>query len=233
MARLYNDDVLDDEMMSDARGVEICEAKGEGGTVVCWALLYILFTFPPRKHPLLSLHRNFNLQQENRKLFQLSLHSFINMYSAIIASAFAAAALAAPTKRQASPGGPSDGVILNYALTLEHLENAFYKEVLERFTLADFQAVGLDNVFYNNLQQISSDEATHVEFLTTALTAAGVTPVVPNGYAFGITDVNSALALSNALEGVGVSAYLGAAQFISSGDYLTVSILPFSFTIPR
>ncbi|SMY21853.1 unnamed protein product [Zymoseptoria tritici ST99CH_1A5] len=145
------------------------------------------------------------------------------MRSTLIATAFAALSAAAPTKRQATKGGPSDGVILNYALTLEHLENTFYKEVLQKFTLADFQAVGLDNVFYKNLQTISSDEQTHVEFLTTALTAAGVTPVVANEYNFGLTDVPSFLTLVNILEGVGVSAYLGAAQFIASGDYLTAA----------
>jgi hypothetical protein len=146
------------------------------------------------------------------------------MRSAIISTAFAAAVIAAPVvERQAAPGGPGDGVILNYALTLEHLENAFYKEGLAKFSQADFAAAGYDNVFYSNLKEISSDEETHVSFLSGALTTAGVKPVVPNTYAFGFEDVKTFLTIANVLEGVGVSAYLGAAQFIADATYLTAA----------
>lgn len=146
------------------------------------------------------------------------------MRSAIISTAFAAAAIAAPVvERQAAPGGPDDGVILNYALTLEHLENAFYKEGLAKFSQADFAAAGYDNVFYTNLKSIAADEQSHVEFLTGALSAAGVKPVVPNTYAFGFEDVKTFLTISSVLEGVGVTAYLGAAQFIADATYLTAA----------
>lgn len=42
-------------------------------------------------------------------------------------------------------------------------------------------------------------------------------------YDFGLTGVESFLMTSKILEGVGVSAYLGAAQFISEPAYLTVA----------
>ncbi|KAI4134958.1 MAG: hypothetical protein LQ341_005945 [Variospora aurantia] len=143
-------------------------------------------------------------------------------------AALAAVAVAAPAKnnllalRQAAPE-ITDGDILNYALTLEHLEDKFYREVLEQFSESDFAAAGYDSTFYNNLQEISSDETTHVSFLTAALTAAGVTPVQECTYAFNITDINSFLVLSSVLEGVGVSAYLGAAADIMSKAYLTAA----------
>lgn len=146
------------------------------------------------------------------------------MLSAIISTAFAAAALAAPVvERQAAKGGPSDAVILNYALTLEHLEDQFYKAGLAMFSEEDFAAYGLDNVFYTNLKTISSDEATHVSFLTGALTAAGATPVVANTYDFGFSDIKGFLTVANVLEGVGISAYLGAAQYIADATYLTAA----------
>jgi hypothetical protein len=63
----------------------------------------------------------------------------------------------------------NDGDILNYALTLEHLEAKFYSEGLANFTQADFAAAGYDSTFYSNLKEISFDETTHVGFLTTAL----------------------------------------------------------------
>ncbi|KAL9019811.1 MAG: hypothetical protein Q9185_002955 [Variospora sp. 1 TL-2023] len=143
-------------------------------------------------------------------------------------AALAAVAVAAPAKnnllalRQAAPE-ITDGDILNYALTLEHLEDNFYRLVLDTFSESDFAAAGYDSAFYDNLQEISSDERTHVSYLTAALTAAGVTPVKECTYDFDIPNIKSFLVLSSMLEGVGVSAYLGAAADIMSKTYLTAA----------
>ncbi|KAF5971992.1 hypothetical protein FBULB1_8939 [Fusarium bulbicola] len=117
----------------------------------------------------------------------------------------------------------NDGVILNYALTLEHLEDTFYRQGLSNFTEKDFADAGYDSTFYNNIKKVSSDETDHVDFLTKALKAAGVTPVQECTYSFGVTDVKSFLATASVLEGVGVSAYLGAAADIMSKTYLTAA----------
>lgn len=84
-----------------------------------------------------------------------------------IAAATVSGAVAAPAKRQA---GPTDAQILNYALTLEHLESTFYKEALQNFTEPMFEAAGFSAAFYSNVMELAKDEATHVSFLTTALT---------------------------------------------------------------
>lgn len=108
-------------------------------------------------------------------------------------------------------------------LSLEHLEDKFYREGLANFTESDFSAAGFDSTFYNNLKEVSADETVHVSFLTGALKKAGATPVQPCTYAFGVTDVKSFLQTASILEGVGVSAYLGAAADIMSKNYLTAA----------
>ena len=85
---------------------------------------------------------------------------------------YAAAAFALTNSAIASPLQKrtyTDADILNYALTLEHLEDKFYRQGLANFTEADFAAAGFDGTFYQNLKEISYDESTHVSFLTSAL----------------------------------------------------------------
>jgi len=117
----------------------------------------------------------------------------------------------------------TDVDILNFALTLEHLESKFYRDGLLQFKEGDFATAGYDAAFYDNLVEISADEDTHVSFLTTALTNIGAPAVAECTYNFGVTSVETFLAIASVLEGVGVSAYLGAAASISTGAYLTAA----------
>jgi Ferritin-like domain len=59
--------------------------------------------------------------------------------------------------------------ILNFALTLEHLENAFYSQGLSKFTQGNFVDAGLPDWSYGRLKQIAAHEAAHVEFLEATL----------------------------------------------------------------
>ncbi|KAL8972113.1 MAG: hypothetical protein Q9183_000724, partial [Haloplaca sp. 2 TL-2023] len=142
-------------------------------------------------------------------------------------AALAAVAAAVPAKnnllalRQAAPE-ITDDVILNYALTLEHLENNFYQQGLEKFDEAAFADAGFPET-RARIQTVSNDESTHVSFLTAALEAVGATPVQECTYNFPLDDVKTFLATAAILEGVGVSAYLGAAADIMSKTYLTAA----------
>jgi rubrerythrin len=110
--------------------------------------------------------------------------------------------------------------ILNYALTLEHLEATFYREGLAKFSSADFVAAGIPASSYTRLTEVAAHEKAHVDFLTGALGTAATKECV---YAFPSSSVAEFLGVASILEGVGVSAYLGAARQIANKDYLTAA----------
>ncbi|OAG36380.1 hypothetical protein AYO21_09459 [Fonsecaea monophora] len=140
-----------------------------------------------------------------------------------LSTLFAGLTLAHPVTKRGGSFSEVDITILQFALTLEHLENTFYKEAFSSFKLQDFVNAGFDEAFFLNLEFIASDESAHVEFLIAAIESAGVRPVQPCQYSFPVTDVASFVTVSAILESVGTSAYLGAAPFIGSRDILSVA----------
>jgi len=136
-------------------------------------------------------------------------------FTSAVALTVGAAAL---VNAQAKPD--IDVTILNYALTLEHLENAFYHGVLAKFNEKAFRNAGYPKWVYQRVQKLAEQEATHVAFLSGALGSAATKPCQ---YTFPYKTVSEALGLSRVLESVGVSAYLGAAADITNADYLTAA----------
>ncbi|HEV2108876.1 MAG TPA: ferritin-like domain-containing protein [Thermomicrobiales bacterium] len=109
--------------------------------------------------------------------------------------------------------------VLNYALTLEHLEATFYREGLETFGPDAFEA-GV----YDNLVLVRDHEAAHVETLVQTIIDLGGTPVEEAEYDFGYGDDPDAfLEVAATLENVGVSAYDGAAQFLTTPALVTAA----------
>lgn len=62
-----------------------------------------------------------------------------------------------------------DDQILNFALTLEHLESAFYAQGLSNFSYVDFERAGFPAWVRDRYAQVAQHEAGHVEFLEMAL----------------------------------------------------------------
>lgn len=143
------------------------------------------------------------------------------MKAAVFASVLLGSALSAPLSKRYD--SLNDYVILQYALTLEHLEATFYAEGLSQYSESDFTNAGFDSSVRDRVSRIGEDEKTHVSFLESALQSLGQTPVQKCSYNFGYTDVKSFLATAQILEGVGVSAYLGAAAYIADKTYLTAA----------
>lgn len=162
---------------------------------------------------------HFTLQVSSTQIIKMKTTSL-----AVALASIASLVAAAPANLALAKRADIDSTILNYALTLEHLEATFYAEGIKNFTQADFYAAGFtEELFYPNLMEIANDEATHVTFLTSAIKAAGFAPVDACTYNFGELTPASFMATASFLEGVGVSAYLGAAALITNKDYLTAA----------
>ncbi|KAJ6788844.1 hypothetical protein PWT90_06996 [Aphanocladium album] len=130
------------------------------------------------------------------------------------------------TKRQqenAQQSGLSDFDILQFALTLENLEESFYREGFAKFKESDFAALGLDQQQIADLQQIGKTEAQHVGLLQSSLAQGGVKPVQRCEYEFGFTDAAGMVKTAAVLENIGVSAYLGAAPLLSDKSILSTA----------
>ncbi|HEV2107516.1 MAG TPA: ferritin-like domain-containing protein [Thermomicrobiales bacterium] len=110
--------------------------------------------------------------------------------------------------------------VLNYALTLEHLEAAFYRDGLDTFGEDDFE----DGV-YAELEAIRDHETAHVEALTETVAGLGGEPITPGAYDFGYGDDPEAfLEVAQALENTGVAAYAGVAPSIEDSDLLAAAL---------
>lgn len=85
-------------------------------------------------------------------------------------------AVAAVSAVKVERTGPSDTTILQYALTLEHLEATFYRQALKKFSVHDFKAAGFPPVVRERFEAVRDQEAIHVATLSSVLAANHVAP---------------------------------------------------------
>ena len=144
------------------------------------------------------------------------------------------ALLAVPgmAKAHTTPEPPTDVDVLNYALTLEHLEYAFYRDGLMKFGEGEFENArvfdGLGRYLrrraHENFVRIRNHEKTHVDTLISVITSLGGEPVPEATYNFretAFTSVAKFVSVAQFLENTGVSAYDGAIAHIEAAKLLT------------
>ena len=104
--------------------------------------------------------------------------------------------------------------ILNYALTLEHLEAAMYRQAVASGKLSG-QALDYAKTF-------GAEEQAHADAITATIQKLGGTPVKPRAsYNFPAFDSqDNIMAFLSKIEDTGVGAYLGQVGAIQNGDVL-------------
>jgi hypothetical protein len=126
------------------------------------------------------------------------------LYGTLIVGPFVRKALAA--------SGGGDVEIVNFALTLEYLETAFYEEARMR--------AGAKGELKSLIDLIADDERQHVEALKATVKQLGGEPVAEPKFEFPYSDTAGFLKLAQTFEDTGVSAYNGAGPAISSKNVL-------------
>jgi len=112
--------------------------------------------------------------------------------------------------------GKGDVGILNYALTLEYLETAFYADVVKSglFKGADLETI----------RKFGQEEAEHVQALKAAVKQLGGKPAPEPKAEFPLENAKSVLELAGTVENLGAAAYLGQAANIQSPEVLASAL---------
>lgn len=145
----------------------------------------------------------------------ISRSSFIARGAIATGGLYGAGAVTQFVSRAIAQEGMGDVEILNFALTLEYLEAAFYDEALSK--------AGLSGDVKKMAQEFGDHEKQHVDALTGAIKKAGGKPVKAPSVQFPLSDEKSFIKLAVTFEDTGVSAYNGAAPMISNKDVLAAA----------
>jgi hypothetical protein len=112
--------------------------------------------------------------------------------------------------------GEGDLGIVNYALTLEYLEAAFYAQVIKSGLFK-----GRDLAL---IREIGRNEDEHVVALTSTVKTLGGTPAPAPKTQFDTTDAATVLQTAADVENLGAAAYLGQAAAIESPQVLAAAL---------
>jgi hypothetical protein len=112
--------------------------------------------------------------------------------------------------------GKGDIGILNYALTLEYLETAFYEEVVKSGLFKGEELAVL--------KKFGAEEAQHVAALSGTVKKLGGKPAAKPKAEFPLKNAKSVAELAGTVENLGAAAYLGQAGNIQSPEVLAAAL---------
>jgi rubrerythrin len=110
----------------------------------------------------------------------------------------------------------NDLTILNYALTLEYLEAAFYKDVVKSGLFKGEELAVL--------KKFGAEEQQHVEALSGTVKKLGGKPAPMPKAEFPLKSAKSVAELAGTVENLGAAAYLGQAANIKSPEVLAAAL---------
>jgi rubrerythrin len=119
-------------------------------------------------------------------------------------------------KSETEQFGKGDIGILNYALTLEYLETAFYEEVVKSGLFKGEELAVL--------KKFGSEEAQHVAALNSTVKKLGGKPAAKPKSEFPLENAKAVAELAGTVENLGAAAYLGQAGNIESPEVLAAAL---------
>jgi Ferritin-like domain len=156
-------------------------------------------------------------ESEIKKVSRRNFLGYMGGASALLVTAAACKKDDTPSNNGGVDLGSGDPGVLNYAYALEQIEAAFYTQV----AMSPYS--GITAAETSLLTDIRDHEVAHREFFKTALGTGAIVALELDFSSIDFGNRDSVLGAAKAFEDLGVTAYNGAGQLLTSPDYLLLA----------